>query len=127
MYYPKTSEYQIRFVELHGLRSIYMPQIYERLHTWSKTMRPWIEDIEDAFEWMVEEAIHKLYRCKVISHFHSDFGEFLYDHLPDFNNNVANVMEFMKIESNDPIHIGEIKHIKVSVLGNIAIVGILYR
>ncbi len=118
---PISQHYEIRMIDIQGLRNIYIPLFMNILQKWKQNYIPWFEELEDAFDWIIKEYLHQSFKCKIIGHYKSDLGDYLLNELGSFQFDFSNVIN----EINYTTNCRRLKHIKVIVVGGTLIVALL--
>lgn len=120
----ETARYDVRILELQSIRHYYMPLMQNTYtHFWGDKATVWLDELEGGFEWVVQEAISQILKCRVENHLSYDFGKCLLQSFPDFIKDLRPHIEVARfLEYGRPI-----QHAKVMVLGNVLIVGVIYR
>lgn len=113
--------YQIRMLDIQGIRNVYIPLIEREIEKWNHGHIPWTEDIEHATDWVIKEVFQLTFQCPVIDHYKSDYGQYLFDQLSSIVFDMSPLLDEIK----HAIRGKPLKHLKIMVVGSLLFVAIL--
>ena len=120
---PVISDYEIRMVDIQGLRNVYLPEIVTELGKLNYQYVPWSDEIDFIFEWMIGESLGKYFFCKIHRHEHDDLAKTIYQTFKDFPYELFPYLDAFNLGKRKEC----VRHVKFVVAGSLMLIFIQYR